>query len=81
MAKGYGFCEYHDTATAESAVRNLNNHDLNGRQLRVDFADEHVTKASFNNKNPRDILQNIQMPRKEEFEVKKIIINFLIKKI
>eukprot|EP00210_Caulerpa_lentillifera_P001986 g1904.t1 len=44
MAKGYGFCEYYDTTTAESAVRNLNNHELNGRSIRVDFADEHVTK-------------------------------------
>ena len=39
--KGYGFCEYHDQATAESAVRNLNGHEVSGRSLRVDFADEH----------------------------------------
>ena len=38
--KGYGFCEFFDVHTAESAVRNLNGHDLNGRSLRVDFADE-----------------------------------------
>ncbi|KTW32669.1 uncharacterized protein T551_00154 [Pneumocystis jirovecii RU7] len=37
--KGYGFCEYPDVATASAAVRNLNNHDINGRQLRVDFAE------------------------------------------
>lgn len=37
--KGYGFCEYPDIATASAAVRNLNNHDINGRQLRVDFAE------------------------------------------
>ncbi|EPX72878.1 RNA-binding protein [Schizosaccharomyces octosporus yFS286] len=35
--KGYGFCEYHDTATAASAVRNLNNYDAGTRRLRVDF--------------------------------------------
>jgi RNA recognition motif-containing protein len=29
--KGYGFCEYRDPETAASAVRNLNNYDLNGR--------------------------------------------------
>lgn len=46
MAKGYGFCEYYDTTTAESAVRNLNNHEINGRSIRVDFADEHVTKPT-----------------------------------
>ncbi|EPY52540.1 RNA-binding protein [Schizosaccharomyces cryophilus OY26] len=35
--KGYGFCEYHDTATTASAVRNLNNYDAGARRLRVDF--------------------------------------------
>ncbi len=40
-AKGYGFCEYHDQASADSAVRNLNGYDLSGRQLRVGFAEEH----------------------------------------
>ena len=38
--KGFGFCEFHDVPTAESAVRNLNGRDLGGRTLRVDFADE-----------------------------------------
>lgn len=37
--KGYGFCEYADGATALSAMRNLNGYDINGRNLRVDFAD------------------------------------------
>ncbi len=36
--KGYGFCEYQDTETAQSAMRNLNNHDFNGRPLRVGVA-------------------------------------------
>ncbi|KXZ49489.1 hypothetical protein GPECTOR_21g715 [Gonium pectorale] len=39
--KGYGFCEFHDVQTAQSAVRNLNKYEINGRMLRVDFADEH----------------------------------------
>lgn len=38
--KGYGFCEYRDVETALSAMRNLNNYEFNGRQLRVDFADQ-----------------------------------------
>ena len=38
--KGFGFCEFMDVATAESAKRNLNGRDYNGRQLRVDFAGE-----------------------------------------
>lgn len=37
--KGYGFCEYADGATALSAMRNLNGFEINGRNLRVDFAD------------------------------------------
>lgn len=40
--KGYGFCEFHDVATASSAVRNLNKFDVSGRMLRVDYADEHM---------------------------------------
>ena len=38
--KGYGFCEYRDPDIAGSALRNLNGLDLNGRQLRVDFASD-----------------------------------------
>ncbi|KAK1413098.1 hypothetical protein QVD17_34856 [Tagetes erecta] len=37
--KGYGFCEYKDEETALSARRNLHGYDINGRQLRVDFAE------------------------------------------
>ena len=36
--KGYGFCEYADQETAQSAMRNLNNFDFNGRTLRVGYA-------------------------------------------
>lgn len=36
--KGYGFCEYRDQETASSAMRNLNGHELAGRNLRVDTA-------------------------------------------
>lgn len=37
--KGYGFCEFEDTETAASAVRNLNDKDVGGRPLRIDWAD------------------------------------------
>ncbi|XP_042494606.1 cleavage stimulating factor 64-like isoform X2 [Macadamia integrifolia] len=37
--KGYGFCEYKDEETASSARRNLQGYEINGRQLRVDFAE------------------------------------------
>lgn len=48
-AKGYGFCEFRDSDTALSAMRNLNGRDLNGRSLRVDFADgeKHTTGANI----------------------------------
>lgn len=36
--KGYGFCEYKDTETALSAMRNLNGYEIGGRTLRVDNA-------------------------------------------
>ena len=36
--KGYGFCEYQDIETAQSAMRNLHSYDFNGRPLRVGVA-------------------------------------------
>ncbi|UZJ51268.1 hypothetical protein CBS101457_000588 [Exobasidium rhododendri] len=38
-AKGYGFCEFEDSETAASAVRNLNDKEVGGRPMRIDFAD------------------------------------------
>ncbi len=38
--KGYGFCEYGDAATAQSAVENLENHPFQGRTLRVSLANQ-----------------------------------------
>jgi cleavage stimulation factor subunit 2 len=37
---GFGFCEFADAATAQSAIRNLNNKEFHGRTLRVDLADQ-----------------------------------------
>ncbi|KAI9137530.1 hypothetical protein BKA69DRAFT_1097450 [Paraphysoderma sedebokerense] len=37
--RGYGFCEYFDVETASSAVRNLVDYEVNGRNLRIDFAE------------------------------------------
>lgn len=37
--KGFGFCEYYDKDTAQSAIRNLGGHEVNGRHLRVDCTD------------------------------------------
>eukprot|EP00761_Pharyngomonas_kirbyi_P007873 gb/GECH01007884.1/.p1 GENE.gb/GECH01007884.1/~~gb/GECH01007884.1/.p1 ORF type:complete len:433 (+),score=113.63 gb/GECH01007884.1/:1-1299(+) len=37
--KGYGFCEYEDAPSARCAIRNLHDREVNGRKLRVAFAD------------------------------------------
>lgn len=37
--KGFAFIEYYDKQTAEASVRNLADHDLNGRKLKVHFAE------------------------------------------
>ena len=44
--KGYGFCEFRDPETAMSAMRNLNGTELNGRPLRVDFAENDSNKGA-----------------------------------
>ncbi|KAM7279978.1 hypothetical protein ACFE04_007112 [Oxalis oulophora] len=44
--KGYGFCEYKDEETALSARRNLQGYEINGRQLRVDFAENDNNKPT-----------------------------------
>lgn len=44
--KGYGFCEYEDPETAASAVRNLNEVEVGGRALRLDFAEVDPTVDS-----------------------------------
>lgn len=47
--KGYGFCEYKDQETALSAMRNLNQYELNGRNLRVDTATNERLKEEMRN--------------------------------
>lgn len=39
LPQGFGFCDYRDPETAQSAQRNLNGRDMGGRQLRVDGAE------------------------------------------
>jgi cleavage stimulation factor subunit 2 len=38
--RGYAFAEYSDADAAASAVRNLNDYEIQGRKLRVDYANE-----------------------------------------
>ena len=47
--KGYGFCEYSDSDTAASAVRNLDKYEANGRSLRVHFAEHDLMGRPFQN--------------------------------
>lgn len=42
--KGFAFCEYFDVATAAAAQRNLNNHEMSGRHIHVDFAEDKDNK-------------------------------------
>lgn len=49
--KGFGFLEYTDTDSAASAVRNLNEHELNGRTLRVDYSNDNRSTGNSNNQN------------------------------
>lgn len=37
--RGFGFVEFYDAATAESAIRNLSGTELNGRTMRIVFAE------------------------------------------
>ncbi|EMR10177.1 hypothetical protein PNEG_01451 [Pneumocystis murina B123] len=65
--KGYGFCEYPDIATASAAVRNLNNHDINGRQLRVDFAES--DPAQDNNRRQQQVTQHEEISSQTKSDI------------
>lgn len=49
--KGFGFCEYYDKGTAESAHRNLNGSEFMGRTIRIDFAEEFTKPGGQRNDN------------------------------
>ncbi|KAK0731092.1 hypothetical protein B0H67DRAFT_597033 [Lasiosphaeris hirsuta] len=46
--KGFGFAEFPDYDSAASAVRNLNDYEIMGRKLRVDFSNETVSGEDDN---------------------------------
>ncbi|CAN8099337.1 unnamed protein product [Discula destructiva] len=52
--KGFGFAEYPDSDSAASAVRNLNDHDIMGRKLRVDFSNDNNAQGSNDDSGPHD---------------------------
>lgn len=64
--KGYGFCEYKDEETALSARRNLQGYEINGRQLRVDFAenDKNVDRSREQGRGGPGMVTNVD-PQKQ----------------
>jgi cleavage stimulation factor subunit 2 len=50
--KGYAFCEFTSADVARSAIRNLNGYMLNGRPLRVDYADSDMPPGGPMPANP-----------------------------
>lgn len=63
--KGFGFAEFADADSAASAVRNLNGHEIMGRELRVDFSHpggkEQQVQQEGNNASP-----NAQNPASQQ---------------
>lgn len=57
--KGYGFCEFRDEETALSARRNLQGYEINGRQLRVDFAENE--KGGGGDRNRDQVLLHVTL--------------------
>lgn len=45
-SRGYAFCEYADSETAASAIRNLTGYDIGGRHLKVDKADNDMLPSA-----------------------------------
>ncbi|KAJ3562038.1 hypothetical protein NPX13_g8716 [Xylaria arbuscula] len=52
--KGFGFAEYPDADSAASAVRNLNDHEIMGRKLRVDYSTEGRVDGDDNTNTTND---------------------------
>ncbi|KAI1177390.1 hinge domain of cleavage stimulation factor subunit 2-domain-containing protein [Nemania sp. FL0916] len=50
--KGFGFAEYPDADSAASAVRNLNDYEIMGRKLRVDYSTEGRVDGEDNGNAP-----------------------------
>ena len=46
-SRGYAFCEYADSETAASAIRNLNGYEIGGRTLKVDKADNDMLPSAM----------------------------------
>lgn len=58
--KGFGFLEFADPDAAASAVRNLNDHEIMGRKLRVDWSNDNSGGGNNSNNNAMDNSSNQQ---------------------
>ena len=47
QSKGFGFVEMENESDAKSAISGLNGKDLEGRRLRVNFAEEKAPRNNF----------------------------------
>ena len=53
QGRGFGFVEMTTQVAAEAAIRGLNMHDLNGRQLSMRFADDSAKKSKGRGRHRR----------------------------
>ncbi|KAF4301274.1 hypothetical protein SLS57_012053 [Botryosphaeria dothidea] len=64
--KGFGFAEFSDAEDAASAVRNLNDYELMGRKLRVDYSNDNgagdSAPANYNPPQPAPNGQDAALP-------------------
>ncbi|KAK0748248.1 hinge domain of cleavage stimulation factor subunit 2-domain-containing protein [Apiosordaria backusii] len=60
--KGFGFAEFPDHDSASSAVRNLNDYEIMGRKLRVDFSNETVSDDDGRDRDAGVILKGPSAP-------------------
>ena len=56
--KGFGFLEFADPDAAASAVRNLNDHEIMGRKLRVDWSNDNSGGGNNSNDNSNNMQQS-----------------------
>lgn len=66
--KGFGFAEFEDADAAASAVRNLNDYDLMGRKLRVDWSNDNGSgdNAPSTQNPPLHTMMNGQAPEQAQ---------------
>ncbi|GAB7346677.1 hypothetical protein MBLNU459_g1800t1 [Dothideomycetes sp. NU459] len=67
--KGFGFLEFADPDAAASAVRNLNDHEIMGRKLRVDWSNDNSGSGGGDNAQSNNYAQQQQPPQTNDVQV------------